>query len=203
MTNWPVLLEHLSLSCKVRFPAIPGAFLWQLMCLQRSRVFVVQQIIHVLSGQPHLANAPLLFSAGCSRPPSCQCKVDCKYWQGRQWGRDTVTLSGREGKSWRWRGETMMMMEARRERDGGGKRGELLPSLKATKCALMHCGREHTVSPERKSSITHRVHTVSTAELFKMPKRTCALSQDGAYWDVNLILRQLKCIMLISRITED
>lgn len=86
-----------------------------------------------------------------------------------------------------------------------GKRGELLPSPKATKCALMHCGREHTVSPERerKSSITHRVHTVSTIELFKMPKRTCALTQDGAYWDVNLILRQLKCIMLISRITED
>lgn len=41
----------------------------------------------------------------------------------------------------------------------GEKRGELLPSPKATECALMHCGRENIVSPERerKSSITNTV----------------------------------------------
>lgn len=44
---------------------------------------------------------------------------------------------------------------------------EFLPSPKATECALMHCGREHTVSPEReRESITH-THTPS--RVFTLP----------------------------------
>ena len=40
-------------------------------------------------------------------------------------------------------------MEREREREGVEMEREFLPSPKATECALMHCGREHTVSPER------------------------------------------------------
>lgn len=59
---------------------------------------------------------------------------------------------------------------------------EVLPSPKATECALMHSGREHTVSPEstRESGFLKHTHTIrsfhiTTAQLFKMSKRTLTL----------------------------
>lgn len=119
-------------------------------------LFVVQQIIHVLSGQLHLANATPLSLLAAVGHLSASVK-----W--------TVNIDGGDSKR---RTATLSESVRKREmegRDDGGmdresskrwrKRGResscLLP--KATECALMHCGREHTVSPEREreSSATH------------------------------------------------
>lgn len=166
-------LVTLLLSICLLFPALP--FTSHLFCVymcmserERARVcvcgrncvFVVQHIIHVLSGQQHLANAALLSllagvdhlgasakwtvnidgeMARVERRP-CQEEKQGRRGRGNDWG------AGRKRAGWRERERQKEEME--------------MPSPKATECALMHCGREHTVSPERESiSLTHTQNT--------------------------------------------
>lgn len=52
---------------------------------------------------------------------------------------------------------------------------EVLPPPKATECALMRCGREHTVSPEseREQTHTHQRFRFTATLLFKMSEHAC------------------------------
>lgn len=88
------------------------------------------------------------------------CKVHCKYWQGDS-KRRTTTLSEKGRKRARLRVWWV---------DGG----EVLPPPKATECALMRCGREHTVSPEseREQPHTHQSFCFTATLLFQNV-RTC------------------------------
>lgn len=141
MRIWPLLLE-LSLSLSPT----------PTLCL----LLVLQQIIHVLSGRLHLANAALLPPPAATSSASVPlCKVHCKYWQADS-KRQTTTLSEKGRKSRRWRGWW----------DDGGRTREVLPPPKATECALMRCGREHTVSPQ---SAREQPHTHTHTRVFTLP----------------------------------
>lgn len=114
-----------------------------------------------------MANATALSLLAADDHPGASVKWTVNIDKGRR-----QEASGdlvRERKRERWSGGDDEGMQ--REQGKRWREREFLPSPKATECALMHCGREHTVSPERerKSSVSHTMQSfhITTAQLFK------------------------------------
>ena len=78
--------------------------------------------------------------------------------------------------------------------DDGGRKREGLPPPKAMECALMRCGREHTVSPQRARGAATHTHThththhsfhFTATLLFQMSEHTCACTHALAYMPIH------------------